>query len=293
MSILCISDIQWEIPDKNILETLKNEIAEEDPSLVLFAGDVINDGMNSEEHTAEFIELLEHLEGLEITSFTIEGNHDEYSNYEAVVEKTEDLEYAREISGEVAEFEGLQVLGIPYSYTHRLRKARQISDEFPGSYDIVLAHAETSRRIWLLNLDAKLIVTGHVSEQLCKIQDHVFVSMSTYPSDRVVIDSGSEEVLYRRHIDSFFASQDWYEAQVKVEDDGELVWLRDECEPEKVTMRKLSESDYPENFEMLISAKKKVEQVDEQEERRIIESLLDDGIPKTHIREYINRYDFL
>ena len=31
----------------------------------------------------------------------------------------------------------------------------------------------------------------------------------------------------------------------------------------------------------------------DQEERRIIESLLDDGIPKTHIREYINRYDFL
>lgn len=293
MSILCISDIQWEIPDTDTLETLKTEISNEDPSLVLFAGDVINDGWNSEEHTDEFIELLDHLEGLEITSFTIEGNHDEYSNYDAVIERTEELEYAREISGEVAEFDGLQILGIPYSYTHYLREARQLGDEFPGSYDIVLAHAETSRRIWLLNLDVKLIITGHVSEQLCNIQDHVFVSMSTYPSDRVVLDSGLEEVLYRRYIDSFFASQEWYEAEVRVEDDGELVWLRDECEPEKVTMRKLSESDYPERFEKLISAKKRVEEVDDQEERRIIESLLDDGIPKTHIREYINRYDFL
>jgi hypothetical protein len=25
----------------------------------------------------------------------------------------------------------------------------------------------------------------------------------------------------------------------------------------------------------------------------VTEELLDDGIPKTHIREYINRYDFL
>lgn len=292
MSILCISDIQWEIPDTDTLETLKTEISGEDPSLVLFAGDVINDGMNSEEHTSEFIELLEYLEELEIPSFTIEGNHDEYSNYEAVVERTEELEYAREISGEVAEFDGLQVLGIPYSYTHYLREARQLGDEFSGSYDIVLAHAETSRRIWLLNIDTRFIVTGHVSEQLCEIQDLVFVSMGSFPSDRVVFSSGLNEILYRRHSDSFFASQDVYEAEVRVED-GELAWVRDENEEDRVGLRKLSDSDYPERFEKLISAKKRVQEVDEEEERKIIESLLDSGIPKTHIREYINRYDFL
>jgi predicted phosphohydrolase len=292
MSIVCISDIQWEIPDEDILETLKSEIQDIDPSLVLFAGDVINDGMNSEEHTTEFIELLESLEDLEITSFTIEGNHDEYSNYEAVVERTRDLEYASEISEEVAEFDGLEILGIPYSDTHRLGNARKIADEFSESYDVVLAHAETSRRIWLLELDAKLIVTGHVSEQLCEIQDHIFVSMASYPSDRVVINSELNELLYRRHSDSFFASQDEYEAEVRVED-GELVWLRDEYEEDKVNLRKLSESDYPENFEKLISAKNRVRKVGEEEEREIIESLLDSGIPKTHIREYINRYDFL
>jgi hypothetical protein len=269
MSILCISDIQWEITDENILETLKNEIQDVDPSLVLFGGDVINDGWNSEEHTAEFLELLEYLEELEITSFTIEGNHDEYSNYDAVVERTRELEYAREISGEVAEFNGLQILGIPYSYTHGLRKARQIGEEFPGHYDIVLAHAETSRRIWLLELDAKFIVTGHVSEQLCEILDHIFVSMSTFPSDRVIIDSELDELLYRRYSDSFFASQDRYEAEVSVED-GELVWLRDEHEEDRVNLRKLSDSDYPERFEKLISAKRRVREVGEEEERRII-----------------------
>ena len=73
-----------------------------------------------------------------------------------------------------------------------------------------------------------------------------------------------------------------------------MVWLRDEHEEDKVDLRRLSESDYPETFEKLISAKKKrVRKVGEEEEREIIESLLDSGIPKTHIREYINRYDFL
>jgi len=292
MSILCVSDIQWEIPDIDILEMLKTGISDEDPSLVLFAGDVINDGMNSEEHTTEFIKLLEYLEELEIASFTIEGNHDEYSNYEAVVKRTEELEYAREISGEVAEFDSLRVLGIPYSYTYYLRKARQLGDEFSGSYDIVLAHAQTSRRIWLLDLDTRFIVTGHFSEQLCEIQDYVFVSMGSFPSDRVVFRSDLNEILYRRHSDSFFASQDMYEAEARVED-AELVWVRDEHEEDRVSLRRLSDSNYPERFEKLISAKKRVQEVDEGEERKIIESLLESGTPKTHIREYIHRYDFL
>lgn len=291
MSILCISDIQWETQDKNILETLKSEIGDKNPSLILFAGDVINDGMNSEEHTGEFIELIEYLEDLEITSFTIEGNHDEYSNYDVVVDRTSELEYAREISGEVAEFDGLQILGIPYSYTHRLGKARQISDGFPESYDIALAHAETSRRTWLFELDAKIIVTGHVAAELCQIHGHVFVSMGSYPRERAVISSDLDELLYQRSSDSFLTGQDTYETEARI-DDGELIWLRDE-EPERVALRGMSDSDYPESFERLISAKNRVQDVDGEEERRIIEELLESGVPKTHIREYINRYDFL
>ena len=60
MSILCISDIQWEIPGRDTLATLKTDIDEIYPSLVLFGGDVINDGGNSEEHLTEIVELLRH-----------------------------------------------------------------------------------------------------------------------------------------------------------------------------------------------------------------------------------------
>jgi predicted phosphodiesterase len=292
MSILCISDIQWEFPERNIQEVLKREIVDKNPSLVLFAGDVINDGMNSEEHTTEFIELLEYLEELEITSFTIEGNHDEYSNYSAVVERCSNLEYAKEISAEVAEFDDLRILGVPYSYTHQLGKARRIGDEFPGNYDIVLAHAESSKRIWLFELDTQLIVTGHFATELCQVDDYVFASMSSYPSQRVVIKSGLSELLYQRRSASVVDSRDEYESVVRLVDDG-LVWVQDDEEPDNVLLNGMSESNYADNFERLIAAKNSVREADENEERRIIEGLLECGVPKTHIREYIKRYDFL
>ncbi|WP_169732098.1 metallophosphoesterase [Halostagnicola larsenii] len=292
MSILCISDIQWEIEDEDILTTLKNEVDEESPSLVFFGGDVINDGWNSEEHVSEFVELLNYLEELEIPSATIEGNHDEYSDYEAVEEHIDGLEYANEISHEVAEFDGLRVLGLPYSSTHYLRTARQLSEEFPERYDIILAHAESSRRIWLFEIDAKIVITGHFADQLYLVRDQVFISMGSYPGETVVIDSKLDELLYRRRSDSPMANQDEYESKVRLED-GELEWLRDEYDPDVFSSRPL-QSDYSDQFERLISAKEEVTETDNEEEvRRIVEELLEDGTPKTHIREYIGRYDFL
>ncbi len=290
MSILCISDFQWEIEDGDTLTTLKTEIEEVSPSIVLFGGDVINDGWNSEEHVTEFLELLDYLEKLKIPSATIEGNHDEYSDYEAVEEHIDELKYAEEISERVAEFSGLKVLGLPYSSTHYLREARQLSDEFDGSYDVVLAHAESSRRIWLFNLDASIIITGHFASHLCQVRDQVFVSMGAYPRDSVVLSDDLDELLYRRRSESVLASQDKYVAEVRLDD--ELEWVRDEYDPDVYSSRQLRDSSYPERFERLIAAKEVVAEVDD-EERQIVESLLDDGTPKTHIREYIGRYDFL
>lgn len=292
MSILCISDIQWEIPGRDTLATLKTDIDEIYPSLVLFGGDVINDGGNSEEHLTEFVELLRHLEDLEVTSFTIQGNHDEYSSYDKLEQHMHHLEYADEISEEVVEFNGLKILGLPYSYTHYLRNARQISDEFPGEYDVVLAHAESSRRIWLFELVAQFIITGHFAEKLCQIQDSVFASMGSYPTDTVRIKPESGELSYTRRADSYYASQDQYEAKVRL-NNGVLTWERDEHEPDAVTLRQLQDREYANQIERLLTAKTDVKTANEAEKKDIVEELLEIGIPKTHIREYIGRYDFL
>lgn len=293
MSVLCISDISWEEPDRDTLKTIKNEIENVSPSLVLFGGDVINDGFNSTEHVDEFVDLLNHLEKSGITSATIEGNHDEYSNYGEVVAYIETLDYANEISGEVLEFDGLTILGLSYSHTHSLRTARDLSNEFPEQYDIVLAHAERSRRIWLFELDAQYIITGHFANRLCQIRDQVFVSMGTYPRDSVLLEPAIGEVVYRRRPDSPLANQERYDSKAWLEN-GEMVWEFDEHDPDIHLRRMSDDSDRPDQIERLLSAKERIAEIeDTTEERVIVDDLLEAGIPKTHIREYIARYDFL
>lgn len=290
--ILWISEIQWETPGTDILAKLKNEIDAVEPSLILFAGDVINDGMNAEEHVDEFTELLTYLEHRGIHSFTIEGNHDEYSDYDAVIRHIDTLDYAKEISGELAEWNGITVVGVLYRYTHSLGQARQLQADFPRSYDIVLAHAERSRRIWLFELDAQYIITGHFAAILSQIQDHVFVSMGSYPAQRVLLQNNLQEVLYSREFDSFRASQDSYDTKARV-NDQELIWEFEELDAELVTQRSLQDSAYPALAEHLIEAKYRIKTASKEDEREIIDELLADDVPKTHIREYIGRYDFL
>lgn len=294
MDIICISDISWEHPDISILDCLRAEIEEINPDLVLFAGDIINDGGNKEEHVEEFVEVLNYLEKRDLPSFTIEGNHDEYSNYGAVEEEISTLEYAEEISEEVVEFNGLKFVGIPFSYTTRLRNARGIGDDFPGSYDLVLSHAEGSRRIWLSELDAKFIVTGHYAEFVCRVNNQVFVSMQSFPTDSVKIDTEDDSVTYRRITGYLFDDLERYPVKAVLEDGG-LNWDFDETDPDlPLGIDRLKDGTFASRVEALISARKEVEDASSgEEEEEIVRDLLSEGIPKIHIREYVGRYDFL
>lgn len=292
MEVLAISDIQWEGHHDDLLELLKSKIVEADPSLVAFPGDVINDGMNSEEHVGEFVALLKFLERREIPSCTIPGNHDEYSSYGAVESEIEDLDYAREVSGQEVNINGYSILGIPYSHTDRLGRARELGEEFSEEYDLVLAHAARSRRIWLFDLDTRYILTGHHAEELFALQGTVFISMQSSPSDSVLIDLESERVVYEREEPTIGTAPDVYTAEVQAAG-GELQWIRDEQHPERRHPRPFTDTEFPALLESLMAAKEEVADVDEDEERRIIEDLLNEGVPKTHIREYIHRYDFL
>lgn len=290
MSILCVSDLHWAGPERDNLEPLKSEIEEVDPSLILFAGDVISDSPASSYNHLKFTRLLSFLEDREIRSFTIQGNHDKHPNYDAVDQACWTYDYADEISGEVVEYNGLKIVGIPFEYTNSLEKARQLGDEFPGTYDIVLGHAERRKRIWLFELDAPLVISGHFGEMLGEVGEQVFASMSTYPEHRIMLQNGLEELIYGRETSSIRGDQERFDTKVKLDTEG-LEWVFEELGAGGTPLRSLSEANYLDHARELIYTKRKIESDVDLDIRAIVEDLLDSGVMKTHIREYLRYYD--
>lgn len=292
MKILCISDIHWEDSRVDVLDKLKQDIEEHSPKIVLFGGDVINDGGNKEEHVKEFNSILEHLEKLKIHSLVIKGNHDEYSDYESVIEHIESLEFSEEISNSVTNVCGIDIAGISYSYTSDIKKVRQIQEDFDESYDIVLAHAENKRRIWLFELDTDYIITGHYDKKLCMIKNRVFVSLSSYINQRYILDTEMNEMRYIQR-PKFSSEIIEYSAKVK-KDDNKLDWLKDEYRDSRSSgLNNILNQRYSDMIADLICFKNNYQSFDESEQKERVKELRKNGCSKTLIREYVKYFDFL
>lgn len=285
MKFFCVSDIYWEHPTIDIVERLRGQIDDIDPDAVLFAGDVIGDGRNEKKHPEEFMEVLSYLESQGVSSFIVQGNNDEVPAYSKLKKEISVLSHATEISKKVVYFEGTKILGVPFSYTNKLGDVRQIGDQFPESYDIVLAHAQKSRRIWLFELDTDLIITGHFSEELCQVKDKVFLSMDSYPEDSAVIKE--DEISYNRFNPGLGVDT----TTVSIEEETKQIQNRKRVK-ESPGFQSLTNSSYSEQAELLLLAKEEIEQHGKNEEE-VVRRLLARDIPKTHIKEYIGRYDFL
>jgi predicted phosphodiesterase len=190
MRILLISDIAW--GNENKLEYIKNKISNIKPSLVLMAGDVI--GESSTIHVVDFLDLLEFLDKEKINTFFIQGNHDEVPAYESLLRDIKSLHYIKEISNKIVEFDGIKILGIPFSFTNKIKNVRKIKEIYPEKVDIILAHSEYGRRIWLFELESKLIISGHFGVQICKIFDKVLVGSDGFPNNYAIIDYENTEM---------------------------------------------------------------------------------------------------
>lgn len=299
MRILLISDIHWENPtiningkiieQENILENLKNKVSNIKPSLVLFAGDTICDGSCSYTHVGKFLDLLKFLNKEKIYAFFIKGNHDyERDNgvgYERLLKKIKNLPYVKEISNKIVEFNKIKILGIPFSFTHKLNNLRKINETFPEQVDIILAHSEYVRRIWLFDLKSKFIITGHFDEQLCQILDKVLIALGGFPYSYAIIDYETNEqtITYFRERPTYLFPSIFKlgnEAHVSIAKliNGILVWETDES---------LKDSGYISKAENLILAKKKTANADINKQIEIIEDLLRIGVLKRQIEEYI------
>jgi predicted phosphodiesterase len=197
MKILTLSDLCWERNLKMIeLKTVEsftindlskkkyqrikkyfNIIKNENPELVLFAGDITGDGSCGHGYQNAFKILLKLLEITKISSFFIRGDHDEEDSFNEVLKFCEGLKFSKNISNKIESHKGITILGIPFEKTNNKAYLKELINIQKTKVDIVLSHSELKRRTWLFDLNCDFIITGHFDKKLTLIEDIVFISI--------------------------------------------------------------------------------------------------------------------
>lgn len=286
MRILLISDLSW---DEDTYKLLKQKLLSLKLALVLVAGDLFNSPLaDAWEQVHTFLDFLERKK---IKCFVVRGNWDESEDFDNFVESTRELQYTEEISGRMVEFEGLRILGIPYAMTEDLKVARQLPTIFPEKMDIVLTHALFRNRIWLFDLNTKYIITGHFDSQLCQIRDKIFISFYTFPHDYALLDymPSNQTVTYYGGVARGKLREVNSVARIKK---GTLIWTTKSLNSSNheglgvaPIIRRFTDN-YASSIESLMSAKELADR-NGSDRKEIVEELLLQGIPKSHINDYI------
>lgn len=283
MRILAISDISWNFTS---LHKLTGQIEKIQPDLVLLAGDLVNDMIgfsdgrvfSTQKYWDNVYSLLDFLNERKIQTFCIRGNWDNSQKYDRIIKlASKKLSHVKEISEKIVEFEGLRILGLSHTFTNSLENTRRLSENFQERIDLVLAHAEYKRRIWLFHLNAKLIITGHFDSQLCRVHDKVFISLGHYPAQYVIIDYKPEQ-LDIRYVNKEIHANVLRKARFASD---RLTW---KAKPLR-SLRPNSQN-YADQIQRLISAKIELD-ADKTKRQTIIETLVKHGVPKRHIEEYL------
>jgi len=127
-------------------------IEEEKAEVVLFAGDVTGDGFCGHGFQYAFLLLLTLLEQRKIQSYFISGNHDPSANYQVVVDQVKNFQFTQEISDQLVQFNGINILGINYNQSKSKRTLKAFIKKHQEGADIVVAHSQLKRRIRLFDI---------------------------------------------------------------------------------------------------------------------------------------------
>ena len=282
MRILLLSDISWRLTSFDLLQEKSKETK---PSLVLLAGDLAEQG--GADAWSSLYEFVNFLDEYVIQTYFIKGNWDDNTYYAELVEMTKRLPHVEEISDRVVEFSGVKILGVPFFRTSRLKTAKRITELFPEPVDIVLAHAQLTRRIWLFGLKTRFVITGHYDTQLCQIRDKVFISLGQFPADHAIMELSMTgwTVTYHEHHLATLTSEPSYEDRVSKASilGGRFIW---ETEPVRSRRDRISGVSYASIVETLMASKKQVDG-GSQNRSEITQRLLREGVPRKHVQEYI------
>jgi hypothetical protein len=287
MRILALSDICWLPRNQGTdLKRLIGLVEQVAPTLVLLAGDLLDDfkirlTVNHQERSMYWKELrrfLSYLEQNKTMCYIVKGNWDTIPEYDDLVKQKR--AYIEEISERLVEFNQIHIQGIPHAFTDKLTTMRGIHRLCPNPVDIVLTHAEGRRRIWLFELSAKLIITGHFDQQFCLVRDKIFLSFSRFPGQYAVIDYLPHEIaatyIYRSFNPLLGLSRSRrYEARFV---NGTADWI---TEPRAEWIQ------YAQQTEALLDFKEQLVNMSLVEKQEAVQNLLSQGVYKAHIEEYI------
>ncbi len=200
LKILVLSDLNWHENSKKIdredilklheiqrpgsgdrfLKVLNywNLVEDENPQLVLFAGDVTGDGSCGHGFHTAFFYLLTLLELASIPAYFIRGDNDLEEYYKQVTSNLGNYK-AKEISGKLVSVGGINIYGLSFQSTNGSELTASLDSLNNERINILLCHCELKRRTTLIDkVNTGLIITGHFDNKICRIGKTDFISLS-------------------------------------------------------------------------------------------------------------------
>ena len=277
--ILAFSDLAWgtrergSSGDRRVDETsFLRRVDEIDPQIVVFAGDAAYDrcSRSTLDETDLFLGLLRRIAAAGKHCVVVEGNNDDtMGTYGRVREAAEANPYIHEISGKAETVQGIRFLGVPTGKEKRMARSAE------GPVDIVVAHAPLANRVWLFDIPAACVITGHYGMMTTVVAGKAYLALDCSPASYAAIEweDGWRRIEYATRTCRITMRR-----REGIAADG--------CDP--ATLRTLTEGQgtlpYPDEVEALRRAKREIATGGREE---VFRRLLGMGIRKTHIERYL------
>lgn len=275
--VLAFSDLSWGTKERGAPGGRKVDrdsflclIARVDPEIVVFAGDGAYDRCSRSglDETELFLDLLHEIASAGRHCVIVEGNNDDkMGTYARVREAAEASPYIHEISGKAETVAGIRFLGVPTG------KEKRMAGSAEGPVDIVVAHAPLANRVWLFDLRAACILTGHYGMMASVVAGKAYLALDCSPASYAVIEPGRIE---------YVAGP----CRIVMRPGEEITAT--ECDPALLRDLTIGRGPLPyrEEVEALRRAKREIAALGWEE---AVLRLLAVGIRKTHIERYLGK----
>jgi len=304
----------WRISDpelkRKVLEIIKNKryehakenakkiikvFKDERPDGIFLLGDIISDGACHFSHENELYDVLDWVNSKDIDTFLIQGNHDFAfeDKYKWLMSEIDNLDYIHEISGKRVVFHELSILGVPSEITNHLGRIKKFVEENSlDNFDFVIAHSHYRRRIWLTDLPTKYIVTGHFGQGYhFSPERRLLLATDGFPYSYLIFDLSANKAILNYGKSFIRHRENDIKIELLLKEKGIQKIIGDKKFIEELERRRKDEETI---LKTLKEAKyQSLNLHSDAEKRGIVKILFENGVPITHVREYIKDQEWI